>query len=404
MNERNLETDRLSLKVPTMKEQYDLWNILRQESVWQHYMCIPKRFNNDRELFQKVLDDWDKQKRFFQMKIDNLDSDSDKYTWSIYLKDGTVIGQMTVQPNSNYPDNPKIRNVGWYIDPKLQGRGYAYEAASKIIDYMFTKTDVEEIKTEANIINKNSWKLMEKLGFVRIGESLSAHYDKEGNQLSQYNYKFTKEMYLSQKRKRLFDKISTPEDLMTFMDDNIIYGILDNNGDYHNWDLNEVQRICQEEWKFKNGYDVMLSGVGHCWDQTELERYWFDKNEYEYKTLFIFFEHNTKYTYGCHTYLIYKDSEKNKWCWFEHADEKNKGIHIFDTMEEAIDVQMQKHIEYNKNLGYPIDDDIIDLIRVYEFVSPKVGCNNQGYLDNVFSNNSKDLTPIVMRKCDKLRR
>lgn len=197
MNDRNIETERLSLKIPVMEDQYFLWNILRQEIVWQYYMHIPKRFNNDRSEFQKSFDDWSKQEKFYKMKIDNLNKDSDKYTWTIHLKDGTVIGQMTVQPNDKYPSNPKIRNVGWYIDPKLQGNGYAYEAAKAILDYMFTMTDIEEIQTEANVVNQSSWKLMEKLGFVRIGESLSSHYDKNGNQLSQYDYTINREMYLT---------------------------------------------------------------------------------------------------------------------------------------------------------------------------------------------------------------
>ncbi len=200
MYDRNIETERLNLKVPVMEDQHFLWNILKQEIVWQYYMHIPERFNNDRNLFQESLDDWSKQEKFFKMKIDNLDKDSDKYSWTIHLKDGTVIGQMTVQPNSKYPDNPKIRNIGWYIDPKLQGNGYAYEAAKAILDYMFSVVDIDEIQTEANVINSPSWKLMEKLGFVRTGESLSSHYDKNGNQLSQYEYRITKEIYLTQNK------------------------------------------------------------------------------------------------------------------------------------------------------------------------------------------------------------
>ncbi len=197
MIDRNIETDRLSLKIPIMEEQYLLWNILRQEIVWQYYMSIPERFNNDRKLFQESLNDWSKQEKFFRKKIDNLNNDSDKYTWTIHLKDGTVIGQITVQPNPKYPENPKIRDIGWYIDPKLQGNGYAYEAAKAILDYMFTITDIEEIQTGANVVNMPSWKLMEKLGFVRVGQLPSSHYDKNGNQLESYNYILNRELYFS---------------------------------------------------------------------------------------------------------------------------------------------------------------------------------------------------------------
>ena len=66
--------------------------------------------------------------------------------------------------------------------------------------------------------------------------------------------------------------------------------------------------------------------IGHCWDQVELERAWFKKHNYEYKTLFIYFESDLA-PYICHTYLVYNDKKNNTWNWFEHADENNKGIH-----------------------------------------------------------------------------
>lgn len=110
------------------------------------------------------------------------------------LKNGEVIGQMTVQSNSDY-DNLAIRNIGWYINPKYQGLGYATEAAMKIIEFMFNVVEIDSIITEANVVNCGSWKLMEKLGFERTGESVSNHIDDEGKNLMQYNYLLTKEKY-----------------------------------------------------------------------------------------------------------------------------------------------------------------------------------------------------------------
>ena len=169
---KNIETERLLLMVPTMKEQYDLWNILKQEKVNKWYMPTPERFNNDRNAFQNALNDWNKQAKFYQTKINSLNDNSNMFTWSIFLKNGTVIGQMTVQPKKKYPNNPEIRDVGWFINPKYQGQGYAYEAASAILDYMFFEVEIEIIKTSSAKINPSSWKLMEKLGFERTGKKI----------------------------------------------------------------------------------------------------------------------------------------------------------------------------------------------------------------------------------------
>ena len=193
---KTFETDRLILKKPTIKEQYDLWNILKKEEVNKYYIVTPKRFNN-REEFIKELNIWNKQKEFYQKKIDNLDSNDYKYTWSIFLKDNTVIGQITVQPNTNY-NNPKIRDIGWFIDPKYQRKGYMYEAASAVLDYVFKEENLEKIETLAAAINTSSWKLMEKLGFKRIGETNSPYLDDNGNYLLGYSYILTKDMYFKE--------------------------------------------------------------------------------------------------------------------------------------------------------------------------------------------------------------
>ena len=196
---KNIETDRLLLKIPTMKEQYDLWNILKQEKVNRWYMPTPERFNGDRNSFQSSLNDWSKQEKFYQMKIDSLNDNSNMFTWSIFLKDGTVIGQMIVQPKKEFPNNPEIRDVGWFINPKYQGQGYAYEAAQAILDYMFNEVEIEEIRTSAAQINRGSWGLMEKLGFERTGEKTSTYLDENGEYLKSYTYEINCEKYLMNK-------------------------------------------------------------------------------------------------------------------------------------------------------------------------------------------------------------
>ena len=194
----DIETKRLNLKIPTMDEQYDLFNILRKEEVNKYYIVTPKRFNN-REEFLISLNDWNKQKEFYQKKIDNLNSNDYKYTWSIFLKDNTLIGQITVQPNSNYLNDKKIRDIGWFMDPKYQRNGYMFEVASVVLDYIFKEERIERIETLSAAINISSWKLMEKLGFKRIGETNSPYLDDNGNYLLGYSYILTKEMYLNKK-------------------------------------------------------------------------------------------------------------------------------------------------------------------------------------------------------------
>ncbi len=189
---KNLYTERLDLKIPTIKEQKRLWEILINEDVNKYYFPTPDRiFNknnfkkdniNDlkkaRNIFMEQLLDWNRQEPFYEKKIESiqLQEDSQKYTWSIFLKDtNIVIGQITCQ--SKDEKNELIRDVGWYIDPKYQGHGYASEAAFTMLDYMFNEVGIEEIKTSAAKINIGSWKIMEKLGFEYIGDKKSTYFD-----------------------------------------------------------------------------------------------------------------------------------------------------------------------------------------------------------------------------------
>ena len=150
---RDFETDRLLIKKPTMEEQFALWNILRDENVNRYYFPTPDRIfvknnlskDNDgdlkqaRKIFMEQLNDWERQQPFYEKKIEaiNEEDNSQKYTWSIFLKTGEPIGQITVQPKDEYADNPEIRDVGWFINPKYQGNGYATEAASEVLRFMF---------------------------------------------------------------------------------------------------------------------------------------------------------------------------------------------------------------------------------------------------------------------------
>ena len=192
---RELHTERLTLKVPTMKEQHRLWEILTNEDVNKWYFPTPdsffRKYNLDsskkedlvkaRKLFMERFCDWSIQKPFYEKKIESINNgdNSNKFTWSIFLNDDIdrVIGQITCQPSKEHLTNPLIRDCGWYLDPdeKYRRKGYGKEAAAAVMDYMFNEVGITDIYTSAATINPASWKLMESLGFEYIGNSEHAY-------------------------------------------------------------------------------------------------------------------------------------------------------------------------------------------------------------------------------------
>lgn len=209
---KTIETERLILKIPTIDEQKQLWNIVKKEEINRYYFPTPDRiFNkynldksniNDlitaRKIFQEQLEDWNRQEPFYKKKIMDIQNgeNNQKFTWSIFLKDGTIIGQMTVQPCEQFSNNPEIRDVGWFIDSKYHNQGYATECAKAILDYMFNEVEIETIITSSAIINPGSWKLMEKLGFNYIGTKKSTYLDNENKLVDCVCYKINREQYL----------------------------------------------------------------------------------------------------------------------------------------------------------------------------------------------------------------
>lgn len=57
INSKNLYTERLDLKIPTMSEQHRLWEILSDENVNQYYFPTPDRIFKKNNLSKNKLDD-----------------------------------------------------------------------------------------------------------------------------------------------------------------------------------------------------------------------------------------------------------------------------------------------------------------------------------------------------------
>lgn len=162
-----------------------------------------------------------------------------------------------------------------------------------------------------------------------------------------------------------YSRISSPQELQIFMDENIKYGFVDKNGKIYN---DPSAKEWSENWYptciIQNGDGILNTGYGTCWDQVELERKWFDEHNYNFKTIFIWFEINEPNNYPTHTFLIFE--KDNKYYWFEHSFEKYKGIHEFNTELEAIEFVKDKQLEYAIEKGVATLEDK-KLITVYEY-------------------------------------
>lgn len=196
---KTIETERLILRSSKMEEQKRLWEILMIPEVNKWYLTgVKKHANNPRHWT------WETQEKFYKFKVDKAD-DNDVFGWSIFLKKEytdsnkeEVIGQVTAQENG---ENITVRDVGWYINPKHQGKGYATEAAKAMIDYMFKEVEIEKISSGAVKENVGSCKIFEKLGFDKIGEEIEeSPYTFYDGLLTFSKYELDREKYYENNR------------------------------------------------------------------------------------------------------------------------------------------------------------------------------------------------------------
>ncbi len=115
--------------------------------------------------------------------------------------------------------------------------------------------------------------------------------------------------------------------------DTITYGFLDENNE-------NIININPKKWdeEFYDFYyllspsELLEKKCGVCWDQVELERDLFEKENWTVRTFFICTYENDGLP--SHTFLTYE--KNNMVYWFEHSWGVYKGIHEYSTLKELL--------------------------------------------------------------------
>ena len=179
-----------------------------------------------------------------------------------------------------------------------------------------------------------------------------------------------------------YEKIKTPSDLVNFMD-NIMYGFVGKNGKKYTQQDKEWGQDWYSQCVVQPGEDLLRTRCGTCWDQVELERDWFEKHNYEFKTIFIWFGIPEPSNYPTHTFLAFKDN--NKWFWFEHSFAAYRGIFEFNSLKELIEHVKLKQLEYAIESGVAKKEDI-KMLKSYEYTKPKANLGVDEYIKHVTKN------------------
>ncbi|GLY20829.1 GNAT family protein [Micromonospora sp. NBRC 101691] len=146
-------TARLLLRPFTLADLDDVWAYQRRPEV-ARFMSWSAR---DREQSRRSLEQI--------IREDGLRVEGDCLALAVVLRDtGRVVGHVELVWRSRAHRRGEL---GYVLDPRHQGHGYATEAATEMLRYGFEEFGLHRIVARCNTRNTASARLMERLGMRR---------------------------------------------------------------------------------------------------------------------------------------------------------------------------------------------------------------------------------------------
>ena len=148
-----------------------------------------------------------------------------------------------------------------------------------------------------------------------------------------------------------FENLKNDLQLMDYMNINIEYGWIDKFGEKH---INTLKGF-RENYRISSIDEIIKTGLGTCIEQAKLIKLFFDNIGLENK-LYCYRRYETKENFDkdvrmhCFVLFHYQDS----WYHFEHSNSDRRGIHKYDSLEDAIWSEIDRHDE----------DDIRKLVEI----------------------------------------
>lgn len=103
--------------------------------------------------------------------VDRIDAHFTEHGWGLWAAevDGELagfIGLSTVNFDTGFPPAPEI---GWRLARRFWHQGLATEGARAVRDHAFTTLNMSRLVSFTAPVNEPSWRVMERIGMVRVG-------------------------------------------------------------------------------------------------------------------------------------------------------------------------------------------------------------------------------------------
>jgi RimJ/RimL family protein N-acetyltransferase len=153
--------------------------------------CALLERNNNRELLKEHVDEATDVTTIEAAEIKVREHAAEwegrtRFVMGIWSKmDKLFIGEIWIEPKSW--EVPSFE-LGYYLDTGFQGRGLALEATRRALKFLFEDLQAHKVIIITRDTNEKSWKLAERLGFLREGH-LRECGAKDGKRWGLFHYR-----------------------------------------------------------------------------------------------------------------------------------------------------------------------------------------------------------------------
>ncbi len=177
--------------------------------------------------------------------------------------------------------------------------------------------------------------------------------------------------------KDIIKDIKTPEELFDYLSNNISFGVIDKGRIIKDSSCKEFAVACQN-WHLRQVQEIIASGIGHCFDLVEVERYWFEERGYLCKSYFVeAVDNEDKSSSFYHTYIVFYDNPV--WKLFEISDKSYSGIYESSNLDDLINAQAIHQLQIAKESHLPVGE--YDLY-VYQYQKPTINISYNNFIKN----------------------
>lgn len=163
---RTIETERLVLRQITLQDADMVFKNWASDDDVTRYMRWTAHRTVDET--RKIIADWSEGYRSAQ-----------NYNWGICLQNGEMIGSLGLAVINAYDSNV---NLGYCIGKAYWGNGYAAEAVSAVLDYMFSHVGINRMEAFHSVGNPASGRVMQKVGMILEGHARQKYRNRDGFQ------------------------------------------------------------------------------------------------------------------------------------------------------------------------------------------------------------------------------